>query len=560
MLAELCVENFAIIDRVDVEFGPGMTVLSGETGAGKSILVDALGLLLGDRSGADVVRDGCDKATISARFDIADAADASAWLHEQELADDDNECVLRRVISSQGRSRCWVNGQAVPARSLRALGTQLVDILGQHAHQRLTRSTVQRSIVDEYGTHGALLNEVSETATAIDANQRAMAAIEQTDDDGAMRADVLRYQIRELDDAAVNSESHADLEAEQRRLASAERLISDGQRALGALTDSEPEGASDRLATAERTLTDLTETDPVFGEAAELASSARIQADESADSLRRHLTQVELDPERLAHIDDRLATLGDLARKHRCQASELAAQQARLEQELNDLAHADERLAELKIRADELATTYQTQTEALSTQRHAAAQLLSHEVTDILATLGMPKARFEIYVESRDPATQVSVHGVDTIAFKVATNPGQSLRSVDRVASGGELSRLSLAIEVATASGSRIPTMVFDEVDAGIGGGVAEIVGQQLRKLGDNGQTLCVTHLPQVAAQARHHIAVAKDAGDHATTTDIQALAESDRIEEIARMLGGIELTEQTRAHAADMLTRASRD
>lgn len=558
MLTELSINNYAIVDRVEVEFGPGMTALSGETGAGKSILVDALGLLLGDRAGADAVRDGCDKTTISSRFDLTDAPDAAAWLTEHELAEDGDECVLRRVIGNQGRSRCWINAQPVPARSLRTLGAHLVDILGQHAHQRLARSSAQRAILDEYGGHETVRAEVGEIAAAIQANRNAIAAIEQTDDDGAWRVDVLRYQIRELEDALVEDESIADLEAEQRRLASAERLIADGQRALAALNDSEPAGASDQLAAAERLLTELTETDPGFTEAAELATSARIQADESADGLRRHLDHVSVDPERLATIDDRIATLGDLARKHRCEPGELASRQSVLESELGNLENASQRLDELKSEADELAARYREKAGELTARRRAAADTLAATVTETLDSLGMAQATFSISVEPGDPMNRVSAHGVDTIEFEVVTNPGQAARPIDRVASGGELSRLGLAIEVAAASQNRVPTMVFDEVDAGIGGGVAEIVGRQLKALGRNGQTLCVTHLPQVAAQAGQQLAVTKNADTTTTTTAIESLTETDRIEEIARMLGGVELTDQTRAHAADMLTRAA--
>ncbi len=556
MLVELSVDNFAIIDRVDVEFGSGMTVLSGETGAGKSILVDALGLLLGDRAGADVVRDGCDKTTISARFDLADAPGAAAWLEDQELAAD-NECVVRRVISHQGRSRCWINGQAVPVRSINALGDQLVEIVGQHAHQRLTHSGAQREIVDEYGGHLALVSDVAETAKNLEANRRAIADIEQADDEGALRADILRYQINELAEAIDENETIAELEAEQRRLASAEQLIADGQRAMTLLADNESVGATDQLARVERILADLAETDTGFCAAAELATSARIQADECVDGLRRHLEQVEIDPERLGTIDDRIATLTDLARKHRCDVSALTNKQTELETELDNLERASERLAELQAQADELALRYREKSTQLSAARDKAGEQLATAVTDILNSLGMPHATFSVRVETGDPQSRISVNGIDTVTFEVAANPGQTARSIDKVASGGELSRLGLAIEVATASGSRIPTMVFDEVDAGIGGGVAEIIGRQLRALAANGQTLCVTHLPQVAAQAEHQLAVSKATSDTSTITTIKPLSEIDRVEEIARMLGGVELTQQTRAHAADMLRRA---
>lgn len=556
MLAEINIRNFAIIDRLVVEFGRGMTVLSGETGAGKSILVDALNLVLGDRADGAAVREGADRTDISARFSLADAPAAAAWLADHEL-DGDDECVIRRVVAREGRSRGWINGTPMPVRELRALGETLVDIHGQHAHQSLLKRDAQRDLLDEYGEHASTLSAVAKTATQLKSTRAAIARIEQIDGAGDSRIDLLRYQAGELDTLALDANEYEALEVEHKRLASAERLIEDGQRALGLLYESEDGSATDRLGAAERLLGELAVIDSGFEAIANLVGSALIQAQEAADGLRRHVDNLDIDPQRFREVESRLGAIRDIARKHHVDPSELSTLADRLAAELQELEGAGEKLSQLKVAERAQATAFDEAAARLSKARTKAAKPLSNAITEIIRSLGMPEGEFSVRVRS-EASDRISATGTDHIEFLIAANPGQSARPLDRVASGGELSRISLAIEVIAASRTRVPTLVFDEVDTGIGGGVAEIVGRQLRKLGVDGQSLCVTHLPQVAAQAQHHLHVAKQVKAGQTMTRISPLDTEDRIEELARMLGGVELTAQTRAHAADMIQRAT--
>ncbi|HET7314351.1 DNA repair protein RecN [Salinisphaera sp.] len=556
MLAEITIRNFAIIDRLAVEFGAGMTVLSGETGAGKSILVDALSLILGDRADGAAVREGADRTDITARFTLADAPAATAWLADHEL-DADEECVIRRVVAREGRSRGWINGTPMPVRELRSLGECLVDIHGQHAHQSLLKRDTQRALLDQYGEHETALAAVADAATRLRATRRAIERIEQRDSRGESRLDLLRYQVDELEALGLQTGEIEALEAEHKRLASAERLIGDGQRALGLLYEAEEGAATDRLGAVERLITELATIDAGFEPIAELVGHALIQAQEAADTLRRHVDALDIDPERFTEVENRLGSIRDVARKHHVAPEELSELAERLAAELAELEGADEKLAQLH--ADERAqrAAYLDAARALSEARRTAAIPLGDAITRVIRSLGMPEGEFSVRV--RPEATErISATGTDHIELLIAANPGQSARPLDRVASGGELSRISLAIEVIATARTRVPTLVFDEVDTGIGGGVAEIVGRQLRALGASGQSLCVTHLPQVAAQAQHHLHVAKQVKNGRTTTRIDTLDRDDRIEELARMLGGVELTEQTRAHAADMISRAA--
>jgi len=560
MLAEITIRNFAIIDSLAVEFGPGMTVLSGETGAGKSILVDALNLILGDRADAEAIREGADKTDISARFTLADAPAAAAWLAEHDLSDasgdDDGECLIRRVVAREGRSRAWVNGSPMPVRELRALGETLVDIHGQHAHQSLLKRGAQRELLDAYGEHSGSLAAVAAAAGALRDTRRAIERIEQVDASGDMRVDLLRYQVGELEALDLGEDELDALEAEHRRLASAERLIADGQRAMTVLSEAEDGAAVDQLGVAERLLGDLAIIDPGFNAIAELITSARIQTQEAADELRHHVDTLDIDPQRFREVEQRLASIQDLARKHHIQPVELPALAQRLVAELAELETAGERLNALRADEKRQLEAYADTAATLSGKRSKAAKQLGKAISAIIRTLGMPEGDFSVSVTA-GATTRPTATGTDEIEFLIAANPGQSARPLDKVASGGELSRISLAIEVVAAARTRIPTLVFDEVDTGIGGGVAEIVGRQLRALGKGGQSLCVTHLPQVAALADRHLRVSKKVVKGQTSTAIGALDATTRIEELARMLGGVELTEQTRAHAADMITRA---
>ena len=561
MLSELSIRNFAIIDDLQLHLGRGMTVLSGETGAGKSILIDALGLLLGDRAESDAVRDGAQRAEVNAVFSLADCAGARAWLTERELAesDGDDECILRRVVRREGRSRNWINGAPVPARDLAELGAFLVDIHGQHAHQSLLRAAVQRQVLDAYADHDTTLDAVADTHARYTDLTRQLRTLTQTDASGASRLELLRYQVGELDALAPRAEELDALEAEHRRLANAERLITDGRHTLGLLYEDEDAAAVNLLGAAEKTLVELAGVDEAFNAAADLAANARIQTGEAAEELRRVLDRLDLDPARLAEIDARLSELQDVARKHQCRPQDLPELHARLADELNTLENAEGEVERLTHARDAALDAYRDHAARLHAARVDAGQHMAAAVSEVIRELGMPQGEFAIDVEA-DADAAPTAHGTDRVRFLVSANPGQAARAIEKVASGGELSRISLGIQVVAAADTRIPTLVFDEVDAGIGGGVAEIVGRLLRRLGESRQALCVTHLPQVAAQARNHLRVAKSVVDGSTRTRIQPLDADQRVDEIARMLGGVQITHQTTEHAREMLARAEAD
>lgn len=556
MLHELSIRNFAIIDDLNLSLAEGMTVLSGETGAGKSILVDALGLVLGDRADSDAVRDGEDRAEISAVFSLDDAEDARAWLAERSL-DDGDECLVRRVVVREGRSRNWINGSPATARDLKALGECLVDIHGQHAHQSLLRSDTQRELLDTHGDCESLRAAVADTAIQLRETESRIHELEDADAEGNLRLDLLRYQVDELRALDLGDNEVPELESEHQRLANAERLITDGHNVMALLSEAEDGAASDQLARAARLLNELAELDTGFAESAEMAESARIQVQEAADGLRRVVDGLELDPARLAEVESRLEAVQDLARKHQCAPAELPGVTEKLAAELDELEGAEGKLEALREARARLLDDYRQRAGQLHEARTAAAQQLAAEVTANIRELGMPQGVFEIDV-THDDTADPAPNGTDRIDFRVSANPGQAPRTLEKTASGGELSRISLAIQVVAATANRVPTLIFDEVDAGIGGGVAEIVGQLLKRLGTRGQILCVTHLPQVAAQAQHHLHVSKEIADGHTRTLIEPLPPEHRIEELARMLGGVDITAQTRAHAREMIERAA--
>lgn len=556
MLHHLSIRNFAIIDDLNLSLAPGMTVLSGETGAGKSILVDALGLVLGDRADSDAVRDGEQRAEISAVFTLDDATAAAAWLRQRSL-DDGDECLVRRVVPRQGRSRNWINGSPASARDLKALGDCLVDIHGQHAHQSLLRGDTQRELLDEHAQCAPLCAEVAASASQLRDLDARIRELEGADEHGNLRLDLLRYQVEELQALGLAENEITELEAEHQRLANAERLITGGQQAMALLTESEHSAASDALAQATRLLTELSQLDPRLNESAEMVESARIQVQETADGLRRAVDDFELDPARLAEVESRLAAIQDLARKHHCSPQALTDVHASLGAQLSDLENAEGQLETLRAQRKQQLQIYREAAKRLSTARRASAQTLAARVMEHIRLLGMPQGVFEILVRHDDSATPAAT-GCDRIEYRVSANPGQAPRALEKTASGGELSRISLAIQTVAATTNRVPTLVFDEVDSGIGGGVAEIVGQLLRTLGADSQVLCVTHLPQVAAQGQQQLNVRKQVSDGRTRTLIEPLSPEQRVEELARMLGGVHITTQTRAHAREMMQQAA--
>ena len=557
MLTSLQVRNFAIIDLVEVEFSPGMTVLTGETGAGKSILVDALGLVLGERGGSGLVRRGTSRAEFTAEFDLRNLPDARQWLEEQML-DLDNECNLRRIVNADGRSRAFINGNTVPLQSLKALGEMLLDIHGQQFHQSLGRRDVQRNLLDYFGGLNDL-REVTETAfhqwrSVI----TQIAELDTADADRASRLELLRFQIAELDALALESDEISALNQERRKLQNSGKLAADVTCALQRLYDGEPVNAQDLIAEATHAVEQICEVDPAMDTVASMLRDAGIQVAEAQDVLRRYGDALDMDPARQNWVEERLDAIHAIARKHRLEPSELTDLQQTLGQQFDDLEHAEERSAELAENAAAAEADFRNLAAQLSAGRNKAAERFSRSVTDAMASLGMPDGVFDTKITRRDPG-KPRPWGMDDVEFVISTNPGQLPMPLSKIASGGELSRISLSIQVIASNGSAIPTMVFDEVDSGVGGGVAEMIGLRLRELGETRQVFCVTHLPQVASLTDHHFRVFKVSDGKSTKTVVTALNDDERVEELARMLGGVEITRRTREHAAEMLRSGTR-
>lgn len=554
MLTHLYIRDFAIIDHVELELAGGMTALTGETGAGKSILVDALGLVLGDRADSNVIRHGCERAEVSATFDIAGLPAFKAWLNEQGI-DAEEECLIRRIITREGRSRGFINNHPVPMQTLQQAGSWLVDIHGQHEHQSLLRREVQRDLLDDYAGHGPLRSELAECYYQWQSLNEKWQGLHRAAAERESRLDVLRYQVQELGALNPSADEAAILEQEHSRLHHANRLLETSQRALNTLYEDEGSLVA-QLGHITQDLDQLHRYDSRLATPLQLLNDAAIQLDEAASELRNYVNDVDLDPQRLNEVENRMNALHDAARKHRVAVEELGALHARLKEELATLENCDVQLETLQKEIKAAAQRYQDLAKKLSAGRNKAAKTLATQVSHHIQELGMPGGRFSIALEARD-AAHFSPHGMEQVEFQVSANPGQPLRPLTKVASGGELSRISLAIQVITSRSVRVPALVFDEVDVGIGGGIAEMVGKQLRTLGGSHQVLCVTHLPQVAALAHHHLQVAKQTRGGQTFTVITPLTETARCEEIARMLGGMEITSQTRAHAKEMVTRA---
>jgi DNA repair protein RecN (Recombination protein N) len=555
MLTHIHIWNFAIVESLDLELEAGLTVLTGETGAGKSILLDALNLALGDRADTGVIRHGADKAEISVTFSTHDAPEAEAWLRDREL-DSAEECIIRRTISASGPSKAFVNGKPTPIQSLRELGEMLVDLHGQHEHQSLLRREAQRQLLDDYADHGRLLSELGAAYQHWRDLKDELSALQQASSDRDARLELLSYQVKELEALDLSQDELPELEAEHSRLANANQLLETGNRVLNLLEENEEGALGALLGQSCNDIQHLAQADAALNSVAELLDSATIQVREASSELRHYLDALELDPVRLDWINQRLATIQDLSRKHHVAAEELPALLPRLQQELTNLEQAEVRSDEIRQEVESALKGYRALAKKLSKSREKAAEALSQAVTDSMQTLGMEGGRFAIQLEplaDEMPAPQ----GMERAEFVVSANPGQPLKPLTKVASGGELSRISLAIQVITASQTRIPTLIFDEVDVGIGGRVAEIVGHQLRALAGHRQVICVTHLPQVAALGHHHLQVSKRSDTDTTISEIQELSAEQRVDELARMLGGIEITEQTLSHAREMIERA---
>ncbi len=562
MLRHLHIRNLAVIDELALDLSPGFSVLTGETGAGKSILIDAVGLVLGARADAALVRSGATQAEVMAEFSLAPKAAAQQWLETQALSDDDDpeRCVIRRSVQAEGRTRAFVNDRPVSLAALRELAELLVEIFGQGESQTLMRAEVQRELLDAHGESPAYSKVLDAVATSARECQRIETEIKRLHSAGQRdptQLDFLRYQLNELEALALAPDELEQLEAEHKQLANAGRLLQDGSNTRDTLYGDDP-SIYDQLAAAATTLNELATLHADFGSAADLITSAQAQVREAADGLRSLLDRLDLDPERLQDVEQRMTAIHELARKHRLRAAELPARRDSLATELALLEDGVGALAKLQQQATQARAQYDKVAATLSTLRKTAAVALSADVSTRVRQLGMANAVFEIVVEA-GAAEQPSVHGDDRVRFDFSANPGQPPRALSKVASGGELSRISLALQVATKQAAVVSTMIFDEVDAGIGGGVAEIVGTQLRALGESRQVLCVTHLAQVAAQGQQHLHIRKEVEANQTYTRVQALDQRGRVTELARMAGGRTVTRATEAHARELLGKKNR-
>lgn len=553
MLTSLYVRQFAVVEKAEIAFGPGLTVVSGETGAGKSLLVDALMLLAGARADSGMVRAGSDRAELAAEFDLSSLPLAREWLQREEL-DEDGACQLRRVLRAEGSSRAWINGRPANARQLGEITELLVEIHGQHEHQALLSRNHQMALLDAYAGHDALLAQVRDRATQwreLGARVRRLSGGEDRDH----RIELLRHEIGELEKWALPAAALADLETSHKRLANAGRLA-EGASGVVDLLDGDGEFALRRaLGRAQAELGKLATLDERLTPLLELLDNAEIQLGEAVDGLGRYAQDVDLDPDRYAEVDTHIARLHELSRKHRLPVAELHDKLAAMQAELIELEGAGDALDKLDAQRHQLQREYAEAAGQLSRSRTDAAVRLGQEVGSLMGELGMAGGVLRIELE---PVASVDPDplGQERCELLVSANPGQPPRPLRKVASGGELARISLAIEVATLGNDAVGTMVFDEVDSGIGGAVAEVVGQKLRALGMQRQVLCVTHLPQVAAQGHAHLRVSKRSEGDATYTHIETLDAAGRRDELARMLGGVEITRETRAHAKQMLER----
>jgi len=546
MLRCLHIRDFVIVDAAQIDFAPGFTVFSGETGAGKSILIDALSLTLGARGDASLLREGAVRADVSSVFDAP--PHVLPWLQEREL-DDEHTVVLRRTLDDQGRSRAYINGVPVALGQVRELAEQLIDIHGQHAHQSLLSAASQRDLLDSQGEHLALARQVQTAWQQCAQAQKALEAALREADKRRQEQERLQWQVEELERLKLSPKEWQMLDAEHGRLAHAQSLLDAAAQALTALDEDGGSGAQQRLDDAAHSLRQALRHDVQLQDVLDAIDSARAAAAQAASDLGNYLDRLEPDPQRLAVLEQRLSVLFDAARKYHVEPAQLPELLDTLQAQWEASAQAADVQA-LEQALAQAQAQYQTLARQLSQQRHKTGKRLSEQVTAAMQTLAMQGGVFQVSLSEATP----SAHGLETVDFLVAAHAGASLRPLARVASGGELSRLSLALSVIASQAARVPTLIFDEVDSGVGGAVAEVVGRLLGELGQRHQVLCVTHLPQVAACGAQHYRVAKTTRQGATTSTITLLDAAERTEEIARMLGGLRITATTRKHAQEML------
>lgn len=552
MLQNLNIIDLAIVKSLDLNLEKGLLVLTGETGAGKSILLTALGLALGDRADASYVRPDCERAEINLSFDLSDAPAAQVWLEENEF-DVDQQCLIRRTIRQDGRSKAYINGCPTTLQALKLLSSQLVEIHGQHAHLTLLESEEQRKFLDDYAKNTDLLAKTNQAYLQWRSNHTELEDLIKSSTDLSNQKDLYRYQLNELEQLDLTNFDYPALSSEHTKLTNLEQILKVGQTQLDLLSENEHQSANQIITQSISALTDLSLLASEFKEPNKLLIEAQIQIHEVTQQLRHFLEAQEIDPQRLQELENQIGIIHDLSRKHCVDPEQLPDVAEKLSQELANLSHSSERIDELEKLVEQNQQDYFAFEKSLHQQRVKAGKDLSALISTMIHELGMPQGEFSISITAQK-ISQPKINGNDKIEFLVSANLGLPLRPLSKVASGGELSRISLAIQVSTSHDKDVPTMVFDEVDSGIGGGIAEIVGQKLRTLGKSTQVLCVTHLPQVAAQAHQHLFVFKTSDAVMTTSQVKTLSIEQRIEETARMLGGVNITDSTLTHAKEML------
>jgi len=552
MLCSLTIRNLAIVESLELELEKGLTVLTGETGAGKSILLTALGLALGGRADPSYIRPGSERAEIHLAFDVTDVRPAYQWLEEQAL-DEDKHCLIRRIISTDGRSKAFINNRPTTLQSLQTLSRTLIEIHGQHAHLTLLKNSEQQRLLDDFANNDALLDDVKALFNRWNSTRKELERQIDAAKEQSAQEDLLRYQIQELEQIGVETLDYAALIEEHSLQANLGNILNTGQMQLDQLYENEQHSVYALLNQSIQAFSELSRVTPELNEISELLNDAQIQVREASQQLRWKLEALEPDPQRLNWLEEQLSTIHASARKHHVKPERLPEHLDEQRRALEAIAHRSDKIEELEATLDQILTAYHEQANQLSRRRCQSARALQRKVSDIIKTLGMVQGEFFIEVTTH-PDSAPRSDGCDQIDFRVTTNPGMPPRPLAKIASGGELSRIGLAIQVAATGSKSTPTMIFDEVDAGIGGGIAEIVGKQLRTLGFGRQVLCVTHLPQVAAQSHHHLLVEKTSTADSTHTLVRPLSRKERKEEVARMLGGVKITQNTLAHAEEML------
>ena len=551
MLQELTIQNLALIEKLQLNFHQGFSSLTGETGAGKSILLDALGLSLGERSDSSLVRHNTPRADVTAQFDIETLPHVQAWLAEQEL-DDELDCYLRRTITSEGRSKAYINGRPIPASQLKILGNMLIDIHGQHEHQSLLSNLKQLGLLDAYAVHPKLTTTCKADFQAWQKLNQQLENLLADQADYQSKFELLSFQNSEFDEINPVEGEFETLSEEQSQLSHASEIQQACQSAYDAIEGDN--GVSEKLNQAIHAMESIVDFSPAMQPYIAQLNSALIEAQEAATEIQHQSSGTELDPNILNEIEERLSLLFALAKKYNLDPTDLIAKHQQLKADLTSLTQSESSLESLKMEIEQAWSTYQKSAKALSTSRQKSATKLSKIVTEGMQTLGMPNGLFEAQVSELESP---NASGLDKVSFHVTANKGQPLLPLAKVASGGELSRISLAIQVATAEVASLPTLIFDEVDVGIGGGIAEVVGKKMQQLGLHKQILSITHLAQVASHGHSHLRIEKETLNDLTYTRVVELNEQDRVEELARMMGGLTVTEQTLNHAKEMLDNA---